>query len=61
MARDADAVFQAMLREGVIVRSMKGYGFPHYIRINVGTPAENKCFISALRRVLATDDERARQ
>jgi histidinol-phosphate aminotransferase len=51
-ARDAEAVFQAMLRQGVIVRSMKGYGFPRYIRVNAGTPSENQRFIDALQVVL---------
>lgn len=52
VARDAETVFQAMLRLGVIVRSMKGYGYPQYIRVNVGTPEENQRFIEALKVVL---------
>jgi histidinol-phosphate aminotransferase len=52
LERDAEAVFQAMLRQGVIVRSMKGYGFPHYIRVTVGLPEENQRFVAALRTVL---------
>ena len=50
--RDARQVFEELLREGVIVRSMAGYGFPRYIRVNTGTPAENRTFIEALGRVL---------
>ena len=50
--QEADAVFQAMLRQGVIVRSMTGYGYPRYIRVNVGTAAENERFIKALKAVL---------
>ncbi|MEW6672355.1 MAG: histidinol-phosphate transaminase [Thermodesulfobacteriota bacterium] len=50
--RDADAVFEAMLKQGVIVRSMTEYGFPEYIRINVGLPAENERFLKALAKVL---------
>jgi len=49
---DAEAIFQDMLRQGVIVRSMKGYGYPRYIRVNVGTKDENERFIKALRVVL---------
>ena len=52
VAGDAEAVFQAMLRQGVIVRSMKGYGYPRYIRVNVGTPGENRRFVHALQTVL---------
>ena len=54
--RDAQAVFEAMLREGVIVRSMRGYGFPQYIRVNVGTQSENRRFIEGLRTVLDAVD-----
>jgi len=50
--QDAEAVFQAMLRQGVIVRSMRGYGYPRCIRINVGTAEENERFLMALRKVL---------
>lgn len=49
--RSADEVFEAMLRQGVIVRSMKSYGFPTYIRINAGLPGENRRFVSALASV----------
>lgn len=52
VGRSADQVFEAMLRQGVIVRSMRSYGFPNYIRINAGLPEENRRFLSALARVL---------
>jgi histidinol-phosphate aminotransferase len=45
-------VFEAMLRQGVIVRAMDAYGLANYIRITVGTSAENKKCIKALTRVL---------
>jgi histidinol-phosphate aminotransferase len=52
VGRPADAVFEAMLRQGVIVRSMRSYGFPTYIRINAGLEAENRRFVKALETVL---------
>lgn len=45
---DATALYDAMLYKGVIVRSMKAYGFPEFIRITVGTEAENKRFVASL-------------
>ncbi|MEI6971232.1 MAG: histidinol-phosphate transaminase [bacterium] len=45
-------VFEAMLREGVIVRPMDGYALPEYIRITVGTREENERCIRTLARVL---------
>ena len=46
--RRADAVFQAMLLKGVIVRPIAGYGLPDYLRVTVGTPAQNERFLAAL-------------
>jgi len=51
--KDADEVFESMLRHGVIVRSMKSYGYPRYIRINVGLQQENRRFIEVLEKVLS--------
>ena len=45
-------VYELMLREGVIVRSMDSYGLREYIRINVGLPEENERFIRSLKKVL---------
>ena len=46
--RDGREVFQAMLREGVIVRHIKG----SMIRVTVGQSAENRRFLKALADVL---------
>ncbi len=47
----ADRFYEAMLRRGVIVRSMSAYGYPNYIRINVGLPEENRRFLAAFAEV----------
>ncbi len=54
LKRDGAKVYQDLLREGVIVRPMAGYGLPRYIRVTVGLPEENKRFVTALRKVLST-------
>ncbi len=51
--RSADQVFELLLREGVIVRSMTSYGYPEFIRVTVGLPEENRRFIKALAKVTA--------
>jgi histidinol-phosphate aminotransferase len=51
---DARPLFEALLREGVIVRPTGGFGAPGAIRVTVGTPEENAFFGDALGRVLAT-------
>jgi histidinol-phosphate aminotransferase len=45
-------VFQRLLRHGVIVRPIAGYGMPEYLRVTVGTGAENARFLAALDAVL---------
>jgi len=50
--KDADEIYEKMLRQGVIVRSMKSYGYPHYIRINAGLHKENIRFVKALENIL---------
>jgi len=52
VCKDADAIYEKMLRQGVIVRSMRSYGYPHYIRINAGLHEENVRFIKALENIL---------
>jgi len=48
----AEAAFQALLREGVIVRPVAEYGLPRHLRVTVGLAEENARFLDALRRVL---------
>ncbi len=50
--RDSQKVFCDLLKEGVIVRSMVSYGYPMFLRINVGSHEENVKCINALERVL---------
>ncbi len=50
---DATKIFKEMLGKGVIVRSMKSYGFDTFLRVSAGTKEENKIFIKALKQVLA--------
>jgi histidinol-phosphate aminotransferase len=47
------ALFEQLLREGVIVRPLDGFGAPEAIRVSVGTPEENEVFAVALGHVLS--------
>jgi len=49
---DCTVVYEALLRQGVIVRPMRAYGFPTFIRITVGTEAENQRLVRSLAAVL---------
>ena len=46
-------LFERLLREGVIVRPLDGFGAPEAIRVSVGTPEENEAFAVALGHVLS--------
>ncbi|PIU18485.1 MAG: histidinol-phosphate transaminase [Elusimicrobia bacterium CG08_land_8_20_14_0_20_44_26] len=45
-------VFRELLSNGIIVRAMDEYGLPEYIRVTVGTPSENRFFLSILKKCL---------
>jgi histidinol-phosphate aminotransferase len=51
--RDGGEVYQALLRHGVIVRPIGGYGLPKHLRVSIGTAEENQQFIEALTKVLS--------
>jgi histidinol-phosphate aminotransferase len=50
---DGIAVFGALQAKGVIVRPVKPYGLPEWVRITVGTPAQNERLLAALADALA--------
>ena len=52
LGKNADGVFEDLLKQGVIVRSMTSYGYPDCIRANVGLHHENVRLVEALGKVL---------
>jgi histidinol-phosphate aminotransferase len=50
---DGDAVFDLMLKQGVIIRAMRGYKLPEWVRISVGTMEQNERCIATLKQVLS--------
>jgi histidinol-phosphate aminotransferase len=54
LARGGVGVHAALLREGVIVRPLTGFGMPEHIRISVGLPEENERLIKTLKRLRET-------
>jgi histidinol-phosphate aminotransferase len=49
---DAARIYADLLRQGVIVRPIAGYGMPEHLRVTVGTAAQNERFLAALERAL---------
>ena len=50
--KDSEAVFQAFLREGIIIRPGKMWGYPTFARVTVGRMEDNRRFIKALKKIV---------
>ncbi len=50
---DGQRVFEGLLKQGIIVRAMKSYKLPAWVRVSVGTPEENRRFVQGLEEVLS--------
>lgn len=50
---DGDAVFAALLKRGFIVRAMRSYKLPEWIRVSVGTMDQNRHLLAELKDLVA--------
>ena len=48
---DSMPIYDALLQQGVIVRPIANYGMPTWLRITVGSEAENQRFLDVLKEV----------
>jgi histidinol-phosphate aminotransferase len=53
LVRAGAGAYDVLLRQGVIVRPMGGFGLPDHVRITIGTAAENERAVRALRALRA--------
>jgi histidinol-phosphate aminotransferase len=49
---DGARVYAELQQSGVIVRPMRPYGMPEWLRVTVGTPAQNERLLATLAAVL---------
>lgn len=49
---DGAAVYQSLLKQGVIVRPIANYGMPEYLRVSIGLFSENERFLMALKQAI---------
>jgi histidinol-phosphate aminotransferase len=52
LAKPGPGTYERLLREGIIVRPLGGFGMPDHVRITVGLPEENERLLKALRRIV---------
>ncbi len=57
---DGAFVFQELLKRRIIVRALRGYDLPEWVRISVGTMEQNRACIAALTEVLGRELKFAR-
>ncbi len=50
--RDNNYIFDEFLKRGVIIRSLKSFGYNKALRVTIGTQEENKIFIDVLKEIL---------
>jgi histidinol-phosphate aminotransferase len=51
LVRAGPGAYQGLLRQGVIVRPLAGFGLPEHVRITIGSKEENERLVAALRRL----------
>jgi histidinol-phosphate aminotransferase len=49
--KDSEEVFQALLREGIIIRPGKIWDYPTFARVTIGRIEDNQRFIKALKKI----------
>lgn len=49
---DAWTLFEALLAKGIIIRPLKSYGMPDKLRVSIGSPEENREFLTKIAEVL---------
>jgi histidinol-phosphate aminotransferase len=50
--KDSEDVFRAFLRQGIIIRPGKIWGYPTFVRVTLGRMEDNRRFIKALKKIL---------
>jgi histidinol-phosphate aminotransferase len=50
--KDSEEVFQALLKEGIIIRPGKIWGYPTFARVTIGRIEDNQKFIKALKKII---------
>ena len=50
--KDSEEIFQAFLKEGIIIRPGKIWGYPTFARVTIGRMEDNQKFIKALKKIL---------
>lgn len=50
--KDSGEIFKALLKEGIIIRPGKTWGYPTFARLTIGKMEDNRRFIKVLKKIL---------
>jgi histidinol-phosphate aminotransferase len=50
--KDSGEIFKSLLKEGIIIRPGKVWGYPTFARLTIGRMDDNRRFINALKKIL---------
>lgn len=50
--RDAQWIYEQLLEEGIVVRTLAGYGLNSFLRVSIGKENEMRALIEALKRIV---------
>jgi histidinol-phosphate aminotransferase len=50
--KDSRSIFDQLMKQGIIVREMSGWGLPGYIRVNIGLPEQDDRFFTAFKEII---------
>jgi histidinol-phosphate aminotransferase len=51
LAKPGPGAYERLLRKGIIVRPLAGFGLPEHVRITIGTAEQNEGLVKALREL----------
>jgi histidinol-phosphate aminotransferase len=51
---DIDQIYEALLKEGVMIRALRPFGVPNGMRVTVGFEADNNFFVEKLGKILGS-------
>ena len=52
--QQADALAEAMLRQGIVIRPLRAFGLPHCLRVSTGTDEQNESCAAGMQRAWAS-------
>jgi len=48
----AEKIYQELLKRGILIRSLKAYGYPNALRISIGLPEENRILVENIKKLI---------